>query len=243
MSSAPRHPDRPAATPARTGTAGATERVVQALARAIREGHYPPGERLTEARLTHEYGVARSSVREALRRLAAERVIEVVPHRGAVVPSPDRAALADMIVVREALEGLAAHLAAQRIDAPGRPAVLDRLRGHIAALRPGSEPAALLDDNLRFHGAIVELAGNAPLARQIEQLQLPAFRSGFFAALGAHDWQRSLAEHAAILDAIGDGDGPLAESLMRAHIRRTRRMFEQLPDSAFAAGPARRRGT
>ncbi|MCC7410149.1 MAG: GntR family transcriptional regulator [Gammaproteobacteria bacterium] len=214
---------------------GATDSVIQALTRAIREGHYAPGARLTEAELTRELGVSRGSLREALRRLAADGLIELAPHRGAIVKRVTLDELADTLVVRETLEGLAAALAATRIDLPGNRRRLADLRERSAMLRADMAAQALLEDNVAFHRGIIELSGNAALGRAIEHLQLPALRDRFFAQLGPPEWQRSLAEHAALLDAIADADAALAESLMRAHVRRTRRVLEHLPLDTFQA--------
>ncbi len=218
---------------ARPSRLGATEYAINALTAAIRAGRFAPGERLTEAQLTRELDVSRGSLREALRRVAADGLIELEPHRGAVVRRLGRRELSDLLVVREVLEGLAASLAARRAGAPGAGERIDKLRRKTRLLRSGDKTHDLLEDNLEFHRAIAELGDNPALERLIEQLQLPAFRERFFNHVRDADWERSLREHEAILDAIDDGDAPLAEHLMRAHVRRTRRIFETLPEDAF----------
>jgi DNA-binding GntR family transcriptional regulator len=223
----------PRARRTRDPQVGATDHAIQSLTQAIRDGAYGAGERLVESRLTRELGISRGSLREALRRLAADGLIDLEPHRGAVVRRIDRQTVADLLTVREVLEGLAAALAARASSAES---VRQRLRERLARVRGlRAEPGAIdfLQDNLEFHRFIVALAGNTVLAQQIQQLQLPAVRSRFFAQLGDDDWRRSLGEHEAMLEAMLDGDAPLAEQLMRAHIRRTRRLFEKLPDEVF----------
>lgn len=215
---------------------GATEHAITALTDAIRAGRFAPGERLTEAQLTRDLDVSRGSLREALRRVAADGLIELEPHRGAVVRRLGRRELSDLLVVREALEGLAAALAAERIERPGHREQIGVLRHKTRELLSGARVGDLLDNNIEFHRSIAQLGANSALSRLIEQLQLPAFRKRFFDFVADADWERSLREHEVVLDAIGDGDAQLAEQLMRAHIRRTRRVFEALPENAFDRG-------
>jgi len=219
---------------------GATDYAIDALTAAIRAGRFAPGERLTEAQLTRDLDVSRGSLREALRRVAADGLIDLEPHRGAVVRRLGRRELSDLLVVREVLEGLAASLAAGRSGTGEAGERIAALRIKARALRSGRPASDLLDNNVEFHRAIAELGANPALVRLIEQLQLPAFRRRFFDQVQNADWERSLREHEAVLDAISDGDAQLAEQLMRAHIRRTRRIFEALPEDAFDRGDAER---
>ena len=109
--------------------------VADKLRHGIASGRYKPGERLVEERLAAELGVSRNPVREAIRSLASEGLIEVTPRRGAVVMSLDRDDAWEMIEVRAALEGLNARLAARR-----RPAhLIDQLK---AVLEQGRAMAA-----------------------------------------------------------------------------------------------------
>jgi len=213
---------------------GATAHAIEALTRAIREGVYPAGQRLVEAQLTQDLGVSRGSLREALRRLASDGLIVLEPHRGAVVKRIERDGVIDILLVREALEGLAAALAAQSIDSDANREQAEAMLVEVREIRNTAGDVDYLEDNLIFHRAIVELSGNTVLGQQIEQLQLPTIRSEFFGNLNGSHWQRSLGEHEAILEAILDADAILAEQLMRAHVRRSRKLFEQMPEDVLA---------
>jgi DNA-binding GntR family transcriptional regulator len=89
--------------------------VVDEIREGILSGRYAPGQRLIGRDLTEYVGFSRGPVREALRRLSAEGLIEIVPNRGAVVRHLTRKQVEDLFVVRKNLEGLAARLAAERI--------------------------------------------------------------------------------------------------------------------------------
>jgi DNA-binding GntR family transcriptional regulator len=206
---------------------------VVAVARETREailsGRLAMGQRLIEADLTREFGVGRSSVREAIRHLSSEGLVEIVPHRGAVVRRLTRAEVVDRYEIREVLEGLAARLVAARIGDPAiRQGLLDA---------SGAEHGASIADyrmrNYRLHGAIGDLSGNAQLAAMIRQLWLPAVMSELRDELGWTHWRQSEAEHQAIIDAILAGDGEAAEARMRAHLRQGAGRITALPTRVF----------
>src|SRR3546814_7375523 len=96
------------------------ERVAAILKEQILDGSLAPGQRLISRDLIEELGISRGPLREAFRRLAADRLIELIPNRGAVVRRLSRAEIINLFQIREALEGQAARLAAERIDQGGR---------------------------------------------------------------------------------------------------------------------------
>jgi DNA-binding GntR family transcriptional regulator len=225
---------------------GASAHTVNALIQAIRDGVYRAGDRLVESRLTRELGVSRGTLREAFRHLAADGVIRLEANRGAVVRPLTRQDVAELLEVREVLEGLAAGLAARRIGLADHRARVQAALERIAVARRATQGFDYVADNAVFHETIIELSGNRTLGQQIRQLQLPYLRARYFGQLNTVDWTRSLNEHEQILLAIVEGDAALAEQLMSAHIRRTRRQLDALPEETFDAdpsvAPARRRG-
>ena len=206
------------------------ERVAAAIRSSITGGELEPGARLREERLADEHGVSRVPVREALRQLAAEGFVEIRPNRGAVVAhlSPDEAA--GLLEVREVLEALVARQAAER-----------RTADHIAALRDVLARAAAADGangvrelvtlNGEFHAVLAEASGN-PVAAQLIQ-QLRSRIDWVYAADVAGQAAASWAEHAAIVEAVADGDPIRAEALVRAHLRRAQGVFRHV-DQATA---------
>lgn len=221
--------------PNRESSRTVVEYAIEAIRHGILEGHYAPGQRLIEGELTDVLGVSRGPLREALRRLAADGLVEIEPFRGAAVSRLTRAELADTLTVREMLEGLAARLAAERIAVPGNRAKANAALGTLKRAAGSADPSAYLEENDQFHNLIVDLSGNAVLGRQIAQLQLPTLRSAFFRLFDAALQTASLAQHREIIDAILSGDAARAERTMRSHVRRTIEIARRLPDGLFRA--------
>jgi DNA-binding GntR family transcriptional regulator len=189
--------------------------VYRRLRQQLLLGAWPPGTRLREAELAGRFGVSRTPVREAVRRLLQEGLLEDRPTQGVRVREPDLAAALDAYSVREHLEGMAARQAAERADAAARAslaALLDRVEA--SAQR---DEAAQVEADLAFHRRVAELAGNEPLLRALETL------AGHVTPLKVHTRDQNAAastraQHRAVAEAIEAGDGPAAERAMRAHV-------------------------
>ncbi|MBV8650035.1 MAG: GntR family transcriptional regulator [Alphaproteobacteria bacterium] len=208
------------------------DQVVQAVRADIIAGRYRPGQRLVARSLTGAMQLSRSTVREALRRLAADGMITLVPNRGAAVRQLSRAEMHDLFQLRELLEGLGARLCAERIDAEGRRAAFAAIWQEVKGARADS----FLVDNHRFHAAITAGAANTHLAGLLERMQLPILMIQVRRQMGLELLEKSIADHIVIADAILAGDGPAAEAAMQAHLRRSREWVLALPDEAFATG-------
>lgn len=221
------------AASSRNGGLSAVERVVHAIREGVKAGRFVPGQRLVEADLVRDLGIGRNALREGLARLASEGLILLEAHRGASIRRLSRQEVVDFYQLREVLEGLAARLAAERIDELDH---RDRLRRALEAFRTAAQrgdlPAAM-DENVRFHGCIVEISRHPRLIELVDQLQIQTFRIQFRQDV-EHMREYSLSEHESLADAILAGDAERAEGLMRQHLRHTRRGIMELPDSAFA---------
>ena len=161
---------------------GLRDQVLAELRQRIVDGDYPPGERLTEDRLAADFGVSRNPVREALRIVANEGFVEMVPRRGAFVATPDESTIADMFAVRERLETLAARLAAERAT----PADVADLRALLEAAREATEGvdfSRVAELNSQLHLRVIAISGNRWLSA-ISSCALPA------RALGLPDRRR-----------------------------------------------------
>ncbi|GIL00103.1 MAG: GntR family transcriptional regulator [Alphaproteobacteria bacterium] len=214
-------------------TGGKGQGIVDHLAAAIRDGRYAPGQRLVEAELTAEFGVSRGPVREALRRLAAEGLVEIVPHRGALVRRLSLTEALELFEIRTELEALAARRAAARM---GEACVRERFQRDTAPIwREAARysTADYLAENRGFHAAIYAAAGNSQLARVNRQLQLALILSQISPALTAETIAASLAEHRAIARAIAAGDAAAAEAASRAHMDRASRLLRAVPAALF----------
>ncbi|SRR5579875_212190 len=132
------------------------------LGDAIRSGELPAGARLTEKSIADEMQTSRGPIREALRQLAELGLIQIRPHRGAVVSLPDEAELADMVLMRALLEGAAARLIAGR-DADF--STLTDIVAKMAGLKPSRFSQRLRMLDWQFHSEIVRLSGSVYLEK------------------------------------------------------------------------------
>ncbi len=181
---------------------------------AIDGGVYRPGDRLVESELADRFGVSRTPVREALQRLETQSML-ARDGRSLIVASLDHNQLAELYVVRAELEGLAAKLAARHATPEEVKVLRDMVvedRAHIG------NPQALSRANRRFHKQIHLASHNRYLVQQLDLVHrsMALLASTSLAAEGRGE--TALAEHKAIVDAIGAGDGDGAQTALRAHI-------------------------
>ena len=172
-----------------------------------------PGGVIDERQLIERLEIGRTPVREALRRLAQERLVEVYPRRGMFVTGVDVRELARLSEVREVLEPEAARLAAERAT--------DADRAELAALveeldRGGSE---LMELDERIHRAVYRAAHNDLLEATLEQYYVLALRIWWIALDRAHELEEAVEAHRALLEAIQAGDAERAADTMRAHVQ------------------------
>ncbi len=199
------------------------EKFFHILEEAIWRGEMKPGDRVYDQRLAVQYGVSRSPVREALKRLEYCGLIRVLPRRGTFVVGMTSAEVADLMDVRGAIEGMAASKAARRVSE----AAIQAMRDKLVALQAQAEMGGLSEypHSEDFHAWVVEASGSPKitlLMRAIQgQIHLIRFRSG----ASSDRAPRALREHLDILDAIGRRDADLAEARMRAHIQSARDNF------------------
>ena len=208
----------------------AVEQVVSSLFDGLMSNRFAPGQRLIEADLTAEYQVSRGTLREAFRRLAADGLIEIVPNRGAVVRRPSLRDLNELFVIRTELEGLAARLAAGRMQDAQVCATFAAAVAPIWEDTPRPMSTAYMVENARFHEAIIDASGNRQLALISRQFQLPVIMAQVRGLLNAETIGASVMEHRGMARAILAGDAAEAERQMQAHLARameaTRRYAE-----------------
>ena len=200
----------------RSGEAGSfADRAYYAIRELIVTLELPPGAVVREPELTERLGIGRTPVREALRRLAQERLVEVFPRRGMFVTKVDVRDLARLCEVRLALEPEAARLAAERATE----ADLAELRAVLAELDGGRkrDPRALLDLDERIHRALYHASHNPFLAETLEEYFAHALRI-WMVALEHTDIGGAVGGHHAVLEAVVRGDGARAARLMREHV-------------------------
>jgi len=191
--------------------------VIAELRQAILTGRLKAGERLVEGRLADELGVSRNPVREAIRALASEGLIEVAARRGASVAMMSDQEARETIEVRALLEGHNARLAARRHDNR----VINRIE---AVLNKGTAAVAaghfnqLFQLNQEFHSELAAAGQNHVLGEVLQRLRDRT--AMLFAPMSPSRQSRSWNEHAGILRAIIDGDERLAATLAAEHVMR-----------------------
>ncbi|WP_245637015.1 GntR family transcriptional regulator [Azospirillum thiophilum] len=209
---------RPASGPLRRETLHHS--AVAELRAMILDGELPPGRRVPEMQLCEQLGVSRTPLREALRVLAAEGLVELRPHRGAVVTPIDPKEIAAIFQVMEALESLAGRLACTS-GSDAAFSELNRLHDELAAQFRAGERAAYSTTNRRIHAWIVAMAGNPVLEATHKGFAAQLARARSLANYDADRWQESLTEHEAIMAALRRRDADGAAGLLAGHSRRT----------------------
>ena len=192
--------------------------IVERLRDDILAGRLQPGSRLVECDLTSRFAVSRGPVREALRRLTADGLIEHWPHRGAVVRRLTEREIRELFLIRIEMEALAARLAAAA-DA------LERRARFVAAIQPiyadaPRNPCEYLKENAAFHDAVMALADNLELRDLAARLQLPLIMAQVGDVLTPAVLNASVQEHRAVAQAILDRNPEAASARMRAHLER-----------------------
>ena len=206
----------------------AVDAVFETIRQGIISGRFAPGQRLVIRDLAEEIPFSRSTFREAFRRLAAERLVSLIPNRGVAVQRLTPREMADLFEIRELLEGQAARRAAERIDEGDH---RKRFMAMWEKVRRGdpSDRAAFIKHNQAFHGTIVELAGNSRLPEMLDQLQIPILMFQWRTILTSQETGTSQAEHETIAKAILEGRPDQADVEMRMHVQRAkRRTFDTL---------------
>ncbi|KRE18246.1 hypothetical protein ASE63_03525 [Bosea sp. Root381] len=208
--------------------------VTERLEAAIVSGELAPGSRLSEQRLAVSFGVSRGPLREAIRRLEGRQLLRRTTNIGVHVTELSRDDLAELMIVREALEGMACRLAAQAIT-DAQLAELEALlaqHGEARDVQAGTGYYQRTPD-FDFHFRIVSASGNARLIQMLcndmyDLLRIYRYRSSTLGgrARDAYD------EHHAILDALKRRDPAMAEAAMRSHIQRSREHMLQRLDGA-----------
>ncbi|SHN43584.1 GntR family transcriptional regulator [Cryptosporangium aurantiacum] len=195
----------------------ASDRAADELRTRILGGEYLPGERLGEVELAEALGVSRTPIREALRKLSADGLVEITPNKGARIVEHPRADLDAIFGIRAHVEGLAARTAAQRASTED----IDRLEEIATELEKHSDAGRLAEVyrlNAEFHGRINGLSHSAVLTGTVSQL---IHASVLFRTLHAFDEaarRRSCAHHHEIVAALRARDPDWAEAVMHAHL-------------------------
>jgi DNA-binding GntR family transcriptional regulator len=213
-----------------------SDRVARLITNGILLGRCVPGQRFIEGDLARDLKVSRGTVREALKHLAAQRVIDLNPHRGAYVRVLTKAEALDLVQVLSVLSGLAASLAATRIKQGDNLQKLTAAYERLEADGATSDRILHSVDRSSFHDVMLELSGNRELRRIYPTAPTQILRMQVHPFLSTADLEALFADYRLLYKAIVKGDSKLARRLLEAHIRRRASQFERLPPEAFSTG-------
>jgi len=197
-----------------------SEHVYRRLRDAIQQGEFKSGHRVMEIEVADWLHVSRTPVRDAIRRLESEGMLEHEPRNGLVVARLDRQAVMELYVMRETLEGTAARLCARHASDMEIQDLVDLVERE-RQLRGDFE--GLARHNRRFHDAIHRGAHNRYLEKSMATVNYSMGLLGAPLMLLPHRAQTAAAEHAQIVETIQRRDPAAAEEAARAHVRAAQR--------------------
>ena len=193
------------------------QEVAERLRQRIFAHELAPGDWIDEQRLADEYGISRTPLREALKVLASEGLVELKPRRGCYVTEISRQDLDDIFPLLAMLEGRCAGDAVRQAK-PADIAELNDIHARLESAADERRIDAFFEVNQEFHKRIQELAGNRRMLSVIQDLRKALKLSRLHSLSLEGRLQQSLAEHRAIMAAIKAGDATRAEKLMCDHI-------------------------
>jgi DNA-binding GntR family transcriptional regulator len=201
-------------------TTSITAQVTKAIKEAIATGEFEPGKKLSENSLSEYYKVSRTPVREALKQLEKEGLVEIIPRVGTCVSKPTEKELDELFTLKEVMEGLAAGLLAKRRS----PKEMNKIKQAVTDMEKAienSDNKLYVEANNIFHTTILEGADNSKLSYMLDLLlnQIPYNQYVFLTIEDPIRRHKSLKEHQLILAAIEKGDCEVAEKAMREHVR------------------------
>jgi DNA-binding GntR family transcriptional regulator len=196
------------------------EEVAARLRDQITQGIIAPGERLNEVALCLQLGVSRTPLREAVRMLAGEGLVELVPARGAVVRRLTLQDAADALLVLKSLESLAAPLAC-RLATDAGIAGIAALHAAMLERYAARDRLAYFKLNQAIHTGIIALSGNATLCWAHEAIQARMKHLRYIGNAGPEKWAGAVAEHERMMQALQARDGAALAEVLALHLDQT----------------------
>ena len=208
----------------------ATEQVYRELRRRIFLKELKPGQRLPEAALASTLSVSRTPVREALRLLANEGLVDLIPNSGARLASPSLDEVRESYEVREHLEVIAAAKAARNIT-PVQLCLLEEAIDEEEGIFVSRDLERYLEVNIRFHRIIAEASRNRTLSEYVANILARTYvYMVFFESFFDFDTNPSLDEHREIVKALRQRDESLTVDLMRKHVHLSMEGLKKPPE-------------
>lgn len=203
--------------PQASGARSLADRAYYAIRELIVTLELPPGSVVSERELMDRLGMGRTPVREALRDLSRESLVEVYPRRGIFVSGVDVGDIAGLSEVRVALEAQAARLAAERRNEDDL-AETEALLHELAGTADEHDERTLIELDQRIHRHVYRCTHNPFLEASLEEYYVLTLRIWFLALDRVERLDDAVRQHRELLEAIRDRDGARAEAVMRLHV-------------------------
>lgn len=209
--------------------------VAQRLRQMLVEGLIAPGAKLNERELCEQLKVSRTPLREAIKTLAAEGLVELLPNRGAIAVQLGEADILNTFEVMAGLEGLSGELAAQRVT-PEQLAEIEAMHYEMKAAYTRRDLSAYYRLNMAIHRAINAAARNPVLTATYHQVNARLQALRFRSNLDGEKWTRAVQEHDRMVEALQKRDGAALRAELVAHLGHKRDVVvEQLRAAQAAA--------
>lgn len=202
------------------------DEITNQLRDMIVEGELAPGQKVPEPELCRRFGVSRTPLREALKVLAAEGIVQLLPNRGAVIAKITREEIEQIFPIMGALEALAGELACDRISEQEFDN-LRRLHKTMVGHYRRSEWLPYSKLNRAIHEAIFAAAGNASLSAIYQQLIVRIHAIRFVAKKTPDRWRQAVEEHEQMMSALEQRDGKKLAKVMTLHLRNKAEMVQE----------------
>jgi DNA-binding GntR family transcriptional regulator len=214
------------------------EQVAQRLRQMLVEGRIAPGAKLNERELAELLNVSRTPLREAIKMLAAEGLVELLPNRGAIAVSLSEADVLNTFEVMAGLESLSGELAAERIT-PQELSEIQAMQFEMMAAYTRRDLSAYYNLNARIHNAINAAAKNPVLGTVYNQVNARLQALRFRSNQDGEKWKRAMKEHEKMIEALAARDGAGMREVLLGHLRNKRDVvLEQLRETQAKAGNA-----
>lgn len=204
-------------------------------------GEVPAGQKVPEAQLCERFGVSRTPLREALKVLAAEGHVELLPNRGARVRELSYEEVEGLFAVAGALEALAGEQACERVS-PEEVLALAQLHERMREAHTQHDLLRYYELNRRIHEGIVAATRNPVLVAQYAMLNARIRRIRFASPMTQEIWARAMAEHEGMLNALQRRDATAMAGILKTHLKhKSQAILEAMRAATASTGPAVKR--
>ena len=187
----------------------------------IESGELAPGTRLNETELCEGMGVSRTPLREAVRSLATEGLIELQPNRGAIVSVVTEEDVTEILPIMASLEGLGGRLAATHME-PAKIIQVRQIHDQMISHYNNNDMEKYFETNRLIHELISEGSGNQTLVDTLQSLSAKVHRARFTSQMTRESWDMAVSEHEEIIAALEERDPDRLEAILIQHLETKR---------------------